>query len=159
VAYPHRFLGLNEAGQVAITTTRGNRGAHIVLRGGSKGPNYDAQAIAECEAALLSNNLPNNIMVDCSHANSNKDHRMQVEVGENVSEQILAGNRSITGLMYESNIGEGRQDHSPGVTPAPGISITDACISFAATQNALQKMNDELGAALRARRPARERAA
>lgn len=159
VTHPHRFLGLNEDGQVAITTTRGNPGAHIVLRGGSKGPNYNPQAIAECEAALASNRLPNNIMVDCSHANSNKDHRLQISVGESVSEQILAGNQSITGLMYESNIGEGRQDHTPGVQPAPGVSITDACISFADTQATLRQMNGELGAALRARKPAREQAA
>ncbi len=159
VTHPHRFLGLNEEGQVAITTTRGNSAAHIVLRGGSNGPNYDTQAIAECEAALMTNNLPNNIMVDCSHANSNKDHRLQTRVGESVTEQILAGNRSITGLMYESNLGAGRQDHTPGVAPARGISITDACISFADTRSALLKMNSELGTALRARRSARERAA
>ncbi len=158
VAHPHRFLGLNEAGQVAITTTRGNSGAHIVLRGGSKGSNYHAEAIADCETALASNNLPNNIMVDCSHANSNKDHRLQLNVGESVSEQILAGNQSITGLMYESNMVEGRQNHTAGVPPTAGLSITDACISFADTQIALRKLNNELGDALQARKPARANA-
>ena len=68
------------------------------------------EAIAECESALASNNLSNNIMVDCSHANSNKDHRLQMNVGKSVGEQIIAGNQSITGLMFESNSGEGRQD-------------------------------------------------
>lgn len=159
VAHPHRFLGLNEEGQVAITTTKGNSGAHIVLRGGSKGPNYNAQSIAECEAALAANKLPNNIMVDCSHANSNKDHRLQLSVGDSVIEQILAGNQSITGVMYESNSLGGRQDHTPGVAPAAGVSITDACISFAETKTALRKMNEQLGDALKRRKPERESAA
>ena len=129
-----------------------------MLRGGSNGPNFQAAAIAECETALASNNLSNNIMVDCSHANSNKDHRLQIAVGESVSAQIIAGNQSITGLMFESNMGEGRQNHTPGITPTPGVSITDACISFADTEDALRKLNAELGEALRARQPARANA-
>lgn len=156
VANPHRFLGLNEAGQVAITTTRGNPGAHIVLRGGSKGPNFDAESIAICEAALAANRLPSNIMVDCSHANSNKDHRLQINVGQNVTEQIVAGNRSITGLMYESNLDAGRQNQVPGEVLAKGVSITDACISFAETEVALKAMNAQIGAALRSRKSVTE---
>jgi len=151
-AHPHRFLGLNEAGQVAITTTRGNPGAHIVLRGGSKGPNYDAVAIAECEAALAHNNLPNNIMVDCSHANSSKDHKRQINVANDVTQQILDGNNSIVGLMFESNLQAGRQDQSPGATLAKGVSITDACVSFADTRAALTNLSSKLGSTLRTRK-------
>lgn len=152
VVHPHRFLGLNEAGQVAITTTKGNAGAHIVLRGGSGGPNYDAPAIAACETALAANNLPGNIMVDCSHANSNKDHNLQVKVGEDITQQILDGNRSIMGLMYESNLGAGRQNQVAGEALQKGVSITDACIDFVATQAALREMNSKLGAPLRSRK-------
>ena len=151
VAHPHRFLGINESGEVAITTTRGNPGAHVVLRGGSNGPNYDSAAIERCENALAAKGLPANIMVDCSHANSEKDHQRQIGVGENVARQIQAGNRSIMGLMYESNLHAGRQDQEPGVALAPGVSITDACISFEDTETALRALNMQLGAALKKR--------
>jgi len=152
VAKPHRFLGLNELGQAAITTTRGNPGAHIVLRGGSKGPNFDAESIARCEAALSANALPNNIMIDCSHANSNKDHNRQLAVGEDAARQIINGNTSIVGLMYESNLFEGRQSHVPGEPLEKGVSITDACVSFADTQKALRSLNTQLGSVLSQRK-------
>ena len=151
VAHPHRFLGLNEAGQVAITTTRGNAGAHIVLRGGANGPNYEAAAIAACEAALAASALPRNIMVDCSHANSNKDHQRQIGVAQNVAEQILAGNDSIVGLMFESNLAAGNQPQAPAGDLLKGVSITDACISFADTRLALEDLSESLGGALRSR--------
>ena len=104
VAHPHRFLGINEAGEVAITTSSGNSAAHIVLRGGSQGPNYSPEQVAACEAALHQHNLPQNIMIDCSHANSAKDHSKQINVAQNVAEQVIAGNRSIVGIMLESNL-------------------------------------------------------
>ncbi len=152
VANPHRFLGLNESGQAAITTTRGNPGAHIVLRGGSGGPNFDAASIARCEAALAANSLSNNIMVDCSHANSNKDHNLQIAVGEDVTRQIINGNTSIVGLMYESNLFPGRQNHVPGEPLEKGVSITDACVSFAETEKALRALSTQLGSVLSQRK-------
>ena len=159
VTHQHRFLGLNESGQVAITTTRGNPGAHIVLRGGSTGPNFEAPAIARCETALQENGLPNNIMVDCSHANSSKDHNRQVGVGQNIVEQIMAGNTSIIGLMYESNLAAGRQNLVPGETLAKGVSITDACISFEQTEESLKELSSTLGEVLRTRKRNAYRAA
>lgn len=152
VAKPHRFLGLNDSGQAAITTTRGNPGAHIVLRGGASGPNFDENSIAKCEAALAKNQLANNIMIDCSHANSNKDHNRQIEVGEDVTRQITNGNTSIVGLMYESNLFAGRQNHVPGEELKKGVSITDACVSFEDTQNALRALNSQLSKVLRQRK-------
>ena len=152
VTQAHRFLGLNDAGQVAITTTKGNPGAHIVLRGGLSGPNFDAAAVAKCEAALAANKLPNNIMIDCSHGNSNKDHNRQIAVGKNVTEQIINGNSSIAGLMYESNLAAGNQTLVPGEVPDKGISVTDACISFAETQKALREMHEKLAPVLCSRK-------
>lgn len=157
VAHPHRFLGINESGEVAITTTRGNPAAHIVLRGGSQGPNYSAEQVATCEAALGANNLAQNIMIDCSHANSAKDHQKQIGVAQDVAQQISAGNTSIVGIMLESNLAAGRQNLETGVGLKKGVSITDACVSFEETRELLLELNDELAASLRARN--RERAA
>ncbi len=107
VAKPHRFLGINRQGQVSVFTTRGNRYGHIVLRGGSAGPNYDSVHVKLCEEALASAGIPQNIMVDCSHANSNKQPELQPLVVEDVANQIVKGNRSIVGLMIESHINPG----------------------------------------------------
>ena len=96
---PHRFLGINESGQVAVIHTKGNAYSHIVLRGGSKGPNYDSVHVRLCEEALAKNKLPSNIMIDCSHANSSKDHNIQPLVLENIANQIVEGNQSIVGIM------------------------------------------------------------
>ena len=159
VAHPHRFLGVNENGQVAITTTRGNAAAHVVLRGGSRGPNYDTAAIADCEAALAAKRLPANIMVDCSHANSGKDHRNQAVVANAIADQISAGNRSLVGLMLESNIAAGNQSLTPGEPLAPGISITDACIDFEQTEATIRELSERLAQPLRARLAGRRRAA
>ncbi|MFT4563330.1 MAG: 3-deoxy-7-phosphoheptulonate synthase [Gammaproteobacteria bacterium] len=152
-AHPHRFLGINEAGQVAITTTKGNACAHIVLRGGSNGPNYKSEQIAECEQALKARNLPAKIMVDCSHANSNKNYQHQRLVVEDIARQIVAGNSSIVGLMLESNINEGNQSHEPNRSLQRGVSITDACISFEETEQLLRFLYRESGASLLSRHP------
>jgi 3-deoxy-7-phosphoheptulonate synthase len=150
-AHPHRFLGIDERGQVAITTTKGNRTAHIVLRGGDNGPNYTADAIAECEKSLSDRALPANIMVDCSHANSLKDHTLQNQVAEDIGNQISKGNQSIIGLMLESTLHAGKQSFDPRKQPEPGVSITDACISFDETAEILRTLNDVMANPLRRR--------
>ena len=109
VASPHRFLGINSDGRVSIITTRGNPYAHVVLRGGNGKPNYDSVSVSICEQELEQAGIAANIMVDCSHANSNKDHNLQPLVLENVSNQILEGNNSIIGVMIESHLNGGSQ--------------------------------------------------
>ena len=154
VASPHRFLGINPEGQVAVLHTRGNRYAHVVLRGGSGGPNFDAGSIAACEQALKK--LPGrpNIMVDCSHANSNKQPELQPLVVEDVANQILEGNTSIIGLMIESNLKGGNQSIPDNLADLEyGKSITDGCIDWDTTEQCLRKLRDRLRDVL----PARER--
>ena len=153
VTSSHRFLGINAAGQVAVIQTHGNSTAHIVLRGGTRGPNYDAPAIARCEQALAQAGLANNIMVDCSHGNANKDHRRQALVADAVTEQIAAGNRSLVGLMMESNIGAGNQRLGAPKDLAYGVSITDACVGWEETEVILRSLATKL------RRPLIERLA
>jgi 3-deoxy-7-phosphoheptulonate synthase len=151
VASPHRFLGINPAGQVAVLHTRGNRYGHVVLRGGSSGPNYDAASVAACERALAK--LPGhpNIMVDCSHANSAKDHRRQTDVARHVRDQIQGGNDSIIGLMIESHLHEGNQPLGDPAALRYGVSITDACIGWDTTETLLKELAMTLGARLRSR--------
>ena len=143
VTKPHRFLGINQSGQVAIIHTRGNDLAHIVLRGGHTGPNYDEDAVGACEVELRAAGLPENIMVDCSHANSNKDHRNQPAIARDVAAQIENGNRSIIGIMLESNLAEGSQ--KLGEELSYGVSITDACIGWSDTEALLLELADCLG--------------
>ena len=147
---PHRFLGIDGNGRVAVVHTRGNDAAHIVMRGGENGPNYDANAISRCEAALSAAGLAENIMVDCSHANSDKNHERQRLVADAVVDQIVAGNTSIMGLMVESNIGAGNQ--SPlGAELAYGVSITDACLGWDDTEDLLLSVAQRLREPLPAR--------
>ena len=146
---PHRFLGINPSGQVAVIHTRGNGLAHIVLRGGNAGTNYDAASVRACEAALREAGLAANIMVDCSHANSNKDHRKQPLVARAVTRQIEQGNESIIGIMLESNLAEGGQPL--GRDLRYGVSITDACIGWESTESLLREMAGRLSPALRDR--------
>jgi 3-deoxy-7-phosphoheptulonate synthase len=138
---PHRFLGISPSGQVSVIHTRGNPHAHVVLRGGSNGPNYDAASIAATEAALASLEQPPSIMVDCSHANSNKDHRQQVNVLNAVQQHIVNGNRSITGVMIESNLSPGNQGMQNPDGLQYGVSITDACVGWDETVTMLTDLN------------------
>ncbi|UCH40021.1 MAG: 3-deoxy-7-phosphoheptulonate synthase [Gammaproteobacteria bacterium] len=141
VASPHSFLGINTSGQVAVMHTRGNRDAHLVLRGGSDGPNYDADSIAAAESGLIETGLAPNIMVDCSHANSSKDHNRQPLVARDIAAQIAAGNRSIIGLMIESNIAAGNQSLQPERSKLQyGVSVTDACIDWDTTEQLLREI-------------------
>ena len=153
VRNPHRFLGINPQGQVTIVSTRGNGAAHVVLRGGSAGPNYGPESVRTCERELAAAGVPENIMIDCSHANSEKDPARQGDVADAVAEQILDGNQSIMGLMLESNLAFGNQ--SLGSKPlAYGVSITDACIDWQTTETLLCGLAERLGDALVARRTA-----
>lgn len=149
----HAFLGINPQGQVAITKTVGNQYGHVVLRGGGGKPNYDSVSIALCEQALEKANLPTNIVVDCSHANSNKDYNVQPLVLDNITHQIKDGNRSICGVMIESNINEGNQSIPDDLSQLKyGVSVTDACISWESTEKSLKKMADTLSGYLDNRR-------
>ena len=149
VSRPHRFLGINGQGQVSVIHTRGNRYAHMVLRGGSGGPNYDSVHIKLCEQALEEANLRRNIMVDCSHANSNKNYELQPLVMENVANQILEGNQSIVGVMIESNLGAGNQAIPEQLSELKyGVSITDACIDWDTTASILRESASRLAPVL-----------
>ena len=149
VSSPHRFLGINQEGGVSIVTTKGNAYGHVVLRGGNGKPNYDSVSVAICEQELAKAKVVPNIMVDCSHANSNKNHELQTLVMENVANQILEGNKSIIGLMVESNIGAGNQSIPANLCDLKyGVSVTDACIDWETTEKALHKMRDTIKEAL-----------
>ena len=152
VSKPHRFLGINPAGQVSVTKTTGNPYGHVVLRGGSGGPNYDSVHIKLCEAELANAGVPCNIMVDCSHANSNKQPELQPLVMENVTNQVLEGNRSIVGLMVESNIHAGNQPIPENLSDLEyGVSVTDGCIDWETTEASLKDMRERLKDCLPAR--------
>ncbi len=148
VSNPHSFLGINQQGQVSIIHTQGNPYAHIVLRGGGGKPNYDSVSVALCEQALEKKSLANNIMIDCSHANSNKNPELQPLVMENVTHQILEGNRSIFGLMIESHLHWGNQKINETNQMKYGVSITDACIDWDTTESTLVEMHDKLKSTL-----------
>lgn len=153
VASPHSFLGISPEGQVSVLQTRGNPNAHIVLRGGSNGPNYDEVSIARCESELARAGLKPNIMVDCSHANSSKDHNRQPVVARDIARQIREGNTSIMGLMIESNIDAGNQSLSSNRAEMTyGVSVTDACIDWATTETLLRELAEDLGPHLEQRR-------
>ena len=152
VAKPHRFLGVSSQGQVSVYTTRGNPYGHVVLRGGSSGPNYDSVHIKLCEDELDKAGLPKNIMVDCSHANSYKDPEVQPLVADNICNQIIAGNSSIVGLMIESNINAGNQSIPLDLSELDyGVSVTDACIGWTTTEATLREMAGKLKDILPAR--------
>ena len=145
VASPHRFLGVNAEGNVSVITTAGNSYSHVVLRGGDGKPNYDSVSIAMTEENLRSSGIAENIMVDCSHANSNKNHELQPLVVENVTNQILEGNKSIIGLMIESNINAGNQNITSDIKDLKyGVSITDSCMDWSTTEITIKKMHKKL---------------
>jgi 3-deoxy-7-phosphoheptulonate synthase len=145
VSRPHRFLGINTQGQVSIVRTRGNQYGHVVLRGGNGKPNYDSVSVALCEQELAKAKVAQNIMVDCSHANSNKNHELQVLVMENVANQIAEGNKSIIGLMVESHINAGNQCIPENLADLKyGVSVTDACIDWETTENAIRNMRNTI---------------
>ena len=135
---PHWFPSITKEGVAAIFESEGNDTCHLILRGGTKtGPNYGAEDIAKSVGLLESRGLRGKLMIDCSHGNSNKDHRNQVKVAQSLAEQISSGSDSILGVMLESHLVEGRQNYNPGADLVYGQSITDACISLDQTAHAL----------------------
>ncbi len=126
---PHHFLSVTKAGHSAIVSTSGNEDCHVILRGG-KEPNYDAASVAAACKELAANGVAAKVMIDLSHANSHKQHMLQIDVAKNVAQQLSAGEDRIFGVMVESNLKEGRQDLKPGVELEYGKSITDACIGW-----------------------------
>ena len=137
---------------MSVFETIGNRYGHIVLRGGSHGPNYRAEHITQCEADLEAAGLPANIMVDCSHANSEKNPALQPTVARNLGEQIVDGNRSIIGLMLESHLEAGNQAIPQDLSALRyGVSVTDGCIDWATTESLILELSEATAAALKAR--------
>jgi 3-deoxy-7-phosphoheptulonate synthase len=144
---PHHFLSVTKGGHSAIVSTKGNEDCHIILRGGTQ-PNYDAASVETACRELARNGLAQRLMIDASHANSQKNHENQVAVVDNVARQLEAGEARIVGLMVESHLVGGRQDLVPGKTLAYGQSITDACLGWDDSVNVL----DRLAGAVRGRR-------
>jgi 3-deoxy-7-phosphoheptulonate synthase len=143
-ASSHRFMGINRQGQVALIKTSGNPDGHVILRGG-KQPNYDSVNVALCEQALAAHQCELGIVIDCSHGNSSKDFTRQPLVADNVFNQIVDGNTSIIGVMLESHLQQGNQSADLAHSDlAYGVSVTDACISFATTEQLLAKAADKL---------------
>jgi 3-deoxy-7-phosphoheptulonate synthase len=145
VSKPHAFLGIDPEGRCALTYTRGNRHAHIVLRGGAA-PNYDTVSVALTEQELERAGLPLSIMIDCSHGNSGKDPARQPLVFADVVHQIVEGSRSIVGTMLESNLEWGSQPLAERTKLRYGVSITDACMDWAATETLLRDARARLKA-------------
>ena len=136
------FLGINQIGNASAVTTKGNPNCHLVIRGGSSGPNYHPHQITEFEELLQENGLIQAIMVDCSHANSGKNHDRQTKVLDSVVEQVQGGRKSIIGVMLESNLGPGRQEISLGKSDLQfGVSVTDSCIDWDTTEKALHNLH------------------
>ena len=147
-ALPHGFLGVNQAGRTAVIRSKGNRHGHLVLRGGGGRPNYDTVSVRLAEAALAKAKLPANIVVDCSHANSMKDPALQPLVFTDCLHQVKEGNGSIVGLMLESNLEAGNQPIPEDLSQLRyGVSVTDACIDWPATEETLRRAHRALGRA------------
>jgi 3-deoxy-7-phosphoheptulonate synthase len=145
---PHAFIGMTKMGVAAVFETEGNGDCHIILRGGTRGPNYEAAEIEAACALLRRSGVTERVMVDCSHANSAKDWRRETAVAHDLAQQVAGGEQRILGVMIESHLHEGRQDLKPGVPIARGVSITDGCIGWDRTEEVLR----ELAGAARQRR-------
>lgn len=144
---PHSFLGIDSDGATAIVRTNGNPDGHVVLRGGRARTNYDADSIRDAEATLKKCGLPPVMMVDCSHANSAKQHARQEDVWRSVIEQRVGGTRSLIGMMVESYLSEGNQPFpKPAKELRYGVSITDACVSWETTERMLRWGYEKLAA-------------
>ena len=140
---PHHFLSVTKQGVSGIVKTRGNKSCHIILRGSSNGPNCDSDSVNETSKLLKDNDLPGQLMVDCSHGNSLKDYRKQVSVAENLSEQISNGSKDIASVMIESNLVEGNQKISSNLSDLVyGQSVTDSCVGLEDTEKILTMFAD-----------------
>jgi 3-deoxy-7-phosphoheptulonate synthase len=156
-AAPHSFIGVDATGRVSVVRTAGNPHAHLVLRGGSRGPNYAEAAVRQAAQQLESVGQNPRMLVDCSHGNSEKNYERQPLVAESVAEQVASGSSSILGVMLESHLVAGRQNLVAGQTLRYGQSITDACIDFAATERVFERLS--VASEARMRGPARRVAA
>ncbi len=132
--HPHSFLGIDVDGRTAVVRTQGNPDRHIVLRGGSAGPNHDRESVTRAAARVGVEGIARGVMVDCSHGNSAKDPARQIEVAREVIAQVAGGQRALLGLMLESHLEAGRQDWLPGRPLRRGVSITDACVGWDDTE-------------------------
>lgn len=139
-SHPHHFLSVTKQGLAAIVSTRGNQACHVILRGGKHGPNYQKEHVDSTLALLRNAGLSRGVMVDTSHANSEKNHDNQPKVAADLADQIASGNRGLTGVMIESHLKPGRQDATPGKPLEYGVSITDACIGFTQTVPVLEQL-------------------
>ena len=141
---PQSFLGINDEGQISTFKAKGNKSSHIILRGGKKS-NYHISDIIECEKLLRQNDLAERIMVDCSHDNSNQDYRNQGKVIEEITKQIVSGNKSIFGLMLESNLFAGKQKILDNKSDMEyGVSVTDGCIDWGETQSIIRNFSENI---------------
>ena len=148
-ASPHAFLGIDGQGRATVLRTRGNRFGHVILRGGTSGPNHDSVNVALTERALEAAGLPTRIMIDCAHANADKDHTRQPLVARDVATQLAAGNDSIIGIMLESHLEAGNQKLPSAADGGPealryGVSITDACVDWPTTETLLLELHGTL---------------
>jgi len=150
-SHPHHFLSVTKQGVAAIVATEGNPDCHLILRGGTSGPNYEREVVAEILQQLDKAGVQRRLMIDCSHANSSKDHARQPAVLEDVAAQVAEGADHIMGVMLESFLLDGRQDQKPGAPLTRGQSITDACMSWERTE----PLFETLATAVQKRRAAR----
>jgi 3-deoxy-7-phosphoheptulonate synthase len=139
-AHPHHFLGIDASGATAVVRTRGNADGHLVLRGGSGGPNHDPASVAKAAALAGARSLARGVLVDCSHDNSGKDPTRQAEVCRATLAQWREGRDALLGVMLESHLHPGRQDWAGGAPLAYGVSLTDACIGFEETEGLLREL-------------------
>ncbi len=135
---PHSFLGIDHNGKVIIAETKGNRYGHLVMRGGSNGPNYTSEFVAFAEVLLQKAHIANGIIIDCSHANSHKDYKRQKESLYDIADQIRTGTKVIAGIMLESFIKEGRQSIGAAGQLKYGVSLTDSCIGWEETEDLIR---------------------
>lgn len=149
--HPHHFLSVTKQSIAAIVTTTGNDTCHLILRGSNAGPNYDAESVAGAAAALRKAGLRERVMIDCSHGNSRKDPMRQPEVAHEICGQIAGGSDTICGVMLESHLKAGKQDHHDDTPLVYGQSITDGCMSWEMTEPLLH----DFAEAVRRRRAAR----
>ena len=136
------FLGINDKGQIATFKAKGNKSSHIILRGGIQ-PNYDSASVIDCEKLLRDNGLAERIMIDCSHDNSNQDYRNQGKVIDDIKSQIISGNKSIFGVMLESNLSSGKQKILDNIDDMQyGVSVTDGCIDWEETESIIKSLSE-----------------
>jgi len=141
---PHAFLGIDLDGRASVVNTAGNKAQHLILRGGASGPNYDQETVAKASSLLSGAGLKPNVVIDCSHANSNKDHNRQPIVFRDAIRQRTAGNAGMIGLMLESHLNEGNQPLGNPADLKYGVSITDACINWATTEELIREAHATL---------------